>query len=335
MKLSVTTQPQQIGSAILHNVAVYNTGPDTVYLDSDGTVSADLSMPLPPLTYVVWYTGLPLWVVSRGNSVIQITNASDTPIMGDTSKQRVIARTTSVTPDGSDLSPIHGRVETGSYKSLSINFSTNQSYDMAKAFVVRLDWFDSDGTFLISATYNPGYARNSATSDRVRLTVPVQGSFVIPYIYLPSISTMVIKDYVLTGITDQVPQVLEPQYTHGVFSNSKDIPVFGSGIGSTNLRWGSDFAVFEHVPWSDIAFHSRTQNLRILFDLGGVPSVAGTFVLRQSATDSAICVVQNLVAGTRRQQFDFLVPVSVQCYLQIVTPPTVVGINPLTHFIWS
>lgn len=67
MSYSVGTTPQAIyPDGFQESFTLVNSGPYTIFLDSDSSVSAR-SYPLPPTGTIVWDEERPLWVVSAGN----------------------------------------------------------------------------------------------------------------------------------------------------------------------------------------------------------------------------------------------------------------------------
>ena len=142
----ITTQPQALYPDGLNDAAVItNSGPSTIYLDSNSSINASTSYPLPPNGVIVWDARRPLWMVSNpgyadvrlihnGNQAQSIRSHVDTVIYRNTSY---------LTKTYTEL------IDVGSYESVEVIMDPgiyNSTAVVDKSIVMRFNWFSEFAT---------------------------------------------------------------------------------------------------------------------------------------------------------------------------------------------
>lgn len=334
MKLDVGTIPQVVNAEGLQaDSLLYNAGPDTLFVDVDGTVSALLSIPIPPLSYIPWPYGNALWVVSRGKSQLVITPTNAAPGLSDFAKhQRIFQLATFSVPGPivpwpfpfADLIPI---TECSSFKSLMVSMSVPAS---SSTLTLDFYWYDSDGNYLNVSRYSSDYVGRP-----VRITVPVEGSFVSVRMSAPP--TQLFTNITLSGITDERTVFVNPEYGDAV-SDTLGIPYSITSGPYTPLAFGADYASFTWgAGYPTVSFKSIKQRLRIAltFQAGALPSVAGGMQVRALVPGSVVALTDTLAipVSTRFHVYDVVLPLSAPCSLTMSTNPTAAQ-QPNCAFVW-
>lgn len=345
MKLQIQTSPQALSVASTSgSVVLYNDGPDTAYLGTDGTVDPSRDLPVPPNMYVPWPTGVPSWIVSKGTSNIRVINTFEAPSFNASPRQQVLinvgGQISSSTP-GAYIS-IHDKVECAAYQSLRIRFVSTLSFSMSglgtSCFELRFDWYSTDDQYISSDTYSVGRAMQPGGPNKpVMLTIPVKGAQVVTKV-VNSFTGNYITDFSLMGLTDLRPIQLTPSYSEFVGGGSTDTeidcPIAAGGGGGaviTGKEWGEDWAQFTYSTLGDIAFHSKSRYLNVAFSFNAAPA-AGSLTLFDLNTQRIVSANYAFDTTKTRQDFVLTVPRSRQSALHIVGAPATLATVTLTWF---
>lgn len=330
-RLQLTSQSQTLtDSGWSTDTLIYNEGPDTIFLDEIAGVSSSLSMPVPPLASVIWRAAVKCFGVSRGLSNVRVIRTNGNPVANTISRQSVLVRKSTFTASTSQA--FHDLTECSNYQALRYAFKNTAAFVFLNAYVINVDWYDSEQNYLSTDTYLPGMA---VANKNVAFTVPVKGSFFKTWV--DSSFAGELSDLFIIGLTDNPGMILEPSYSQDAGSpdTERNCPIIGaSGITLDGKTWSEDWASFTYNSTiGDVAFHAKSKLITVVFRFATAPTVAGTFSVNPIKGNISLKDTQSIVAGTNIQAFDFYVPNSASCYIDIKTAPTAVS-PPTVQLLW-
>lgn len=341
MRLTLTTQPQAIDlTGEQGDFVLYNEGPDTIYLDTNGSVGSALSIPLAPLTYLPWRYQVPLWAVSRGLSTLFSVPAMDAPTLNGSPRQQVIAKE-SGSASSSTGATVVSLAECAAYQSLIVSYACNLTFDVGNQIVWAVDWYDSDDNFLERTrgiVHPPRRTATALSSGFIsRLYFPVKGSkFTLRVL---SASADFSYDLSVTGDTNSRSYLLSPSFDSSASSppDYPAVPVAFTSSGTID-GWSEDWAAVTHVngTWSSFAFKPLGRTLRLLFDFGAStnPTALGRFAIF-SPFGARVIMVQTLATATQFQEFTITrLPLSIPLYFFWLANPTTT-LSPAMQMFWS
>jgi len=318
VKFTIGTQPQTLFlDGEQSNVTLINDGPFTIYLDENGSVSADSSMPLPPLASVPWRANRPLWVVASGNySTLRMARTDAAPVTPGDGKQRLLYQNLDPMPRS-----LTSRIETGSYQSLFVSYIM----DTALSTDISFDWYSTDGVFLRTTRYQPG---TTSAAMEFRLTVPVFGAFCV----IATRSGGNFTALSVAGSTAAFEASLYPEFG----GSPDDVPIHSAAGGIGLLSYGYDYAQFswDIASLRSVRLQQRGTRLAMNLHFSALPSETGTIELRDSLTGFRIGPSIDIVATSANYDQEWVVPLSVG-YTLVVTNVVATPANPVVTLVWS
>lgn len=309
----VTQQPQAIfinGDPAQEPMTIKNEGPFTVWADSDSSVNAERSIPIPPKGTLGWDGGRALWMVGKkvpsdglgsvvdSTSLVNITRNSSVPNY-NYELVETIYRDASQTLSFGDPWRMPYAIECSSYQSLIIvvvnpDFAMADQAAPAAVYGVGVTWLDKNGNMCAFDQFNMmpqsdttptflGTAGAAAVSpdgnNHSRANVRIKGHYAIVRIENTS-GTSSIPDVSLVGSTRELDERV-------VFKNMDALPhpcdalspiglsLFNIGNDVFDFDWGNFAAGGQGMAFTSLLLPQIGTRLRLTFTWTATVTTAG------------------------------------------------------------
>ena len=301
----VTTNPSQIQIGRQDSVTLYNNGSNTIYLDSDASVSVYNGFPLFPTGQMTWKGHVPLFAVTGlGKSQLRVHRSGG---ISDTSRASFDA-SVKVTTTKATAPYNSGMCEVGAYQSLAMSITV--PFDMTPQFpsatyleqIIYVKWYDDDQRFLETEVVNywvgPGgvtFLRIPTKSRYVQISTPGSTLYNINSVINLLGSSRVIKQLSSSVLTNAGDGALAVRTTQAFFTLARR--------SLTVTQWLPSLNGFLLLP-------SYGNELCISLRVAAGNTLAGAFEL------------YNLGLGVSYGLIEYSANTTLKTYIQNLTVPT-------------